>query len=62
MLKVLIWNISNDTSFRDNALKILEQQNDGLEIVGETTTADIAKIDIRGGIILSSASAQKKSA
>ena len=50
MLKVLIWNISNDTSFRDNALKILEQQNDGLEIVGETTTADIAKIDIRGGV------------
>ena len=50
MVKVLIWNISNDTRFRDKALKILESQHEGLEIVGEASNDDIAKIDIRGGV------------
>ncbi len=50
MIKVLIWRVSNDTSFRDKALKILEQQHDGIEIVGEASDADIAKINMGGGI------------
>ncbi|MBD3878525.1 MAG: DUF1919 domain-containing protein [Quinella sp. 1Q5] len=48
MLKVLIWHVSDETSFKDKAIKILEQQHDGIEIVGEATTENIAKVDERG--------------
>ena len=51
MIKVLIWQVSPDTSFKDKALKILEQQNHGIEIVGEVTTENIAKVD-GGGIMM----------
>ena len=61
MLRVLIWQVSNDTQFKDFALQILEYQHDGLEIVGVASNDDIAKVD-RGGIMKSSLSAQKKSA
>lgn len=50
MIKVLIWRVSNDTTFRDKALKILEQQHDGIEIVGESLDADITKINMGGGL------------
>lgn len=61
MLRVLIWQVSDDKTFKDFALKVLEYQHDGLEIVGEAVNDDIAKVD-RGGIMKSSPSAQKKSA
>ena len=48
MLRILIWQVSNDMTFKDYALKILEYQHDGLEIVGEAVNDDIAKVD-RGG-------------
>ena len=61
MLRVLIWQVSNDITFKDYSLTILEYQHDGLEIIGEASNDDIAKVD-RGGIMKSSPSAQKKSA
>ncbi|MBE8950372.1 MAG: hypothetical protein SR3Q1_07210 [Quinella sp. 3Q1] len=61
MLKVLIWQVSPDTSFKDKAIKILEQQHNGIEIVGEAVNDDIAKVDRGGGIIIfSSSSAHDK--
>ena len=48
MLRVLIWQVSDDVTFKDFALKVLEYQHDGLEIVGEAVNDDIAKVD-RGG-------------
>ena len=48
MIKVLIWRISNDTTFQDNALKILERQHDGIEVVGSSTGDDIGKVDWGG--------------
>ncbi|MBQ4495496.1 MAG: DUF1919 domain-containing protein [Selenomonadaceae bacterium] len=45
MLKVLVWQVSKDTSFKDKAIKILEQQHNGIEIVGEAVNEDIAKVD-----------------
>ena len=60
MLRVLIWQVSDDVTFKDFALKVLEYQHDGLEIVGEAVNDDIAKVD-RGGIMKSSLLAQKKS-
>ena len=50
MLKVLIWQVSNDTRFKDRALKILEQQHYGNEIVGEASNDDIAKVERGGGL------------
>lgn len=51
MIKVLLWSVSNDLRYRNNALKILEQQNDGIELVGEALGEDIAKVDGGGGMI-----------
>ena len=48
MLKVLIWQVSNDTSFKDKAIKILEEQHNGIEIVGEAVNENIAKVDWGG--------------
>lgn len=45
MLKVLVWQVSPDTSFKDKAIKILEQLHDGIEIVGEASNENIAKVD-----------------
>lgn len=45
MVKILIWQVSPDVSFKDNALKILEQQHNGIEIVGEALNKDIHKVD-----------------
>ncbi len=49
MLRVLIWQVSDDMTSKDFALKVLEYQHDGLEIVGEAVNDDIAKVD-RGGL------------
>lgn len=50
-MKVLIWQVSEDTAFKDKALKILEQQNDGIEVVGSVTGNDFRKVDL-GEILL----------
>ncbi len=47
MLKILEWVVSNNTAYRNDALKILEQQHDGIEIVGSSTGSEIAKVDGR---------------
>lgn len=47
MLKVLIWHVSDDVRFKNNALKILEQQHGGIEIIGEASNQDIIKVDIK---------------
>ena len=60
MLKVLVWRVSNDTSFKDKAIKILEQQHNGIEIVGEAVNEDIAKVDGGGSMTFSSSSGQSK--
>lgn len=52
MLKVLIWRVSNDTKFQDNALKILERQHDGIDVVGSSTGPDIGKVDWGGGCMM----------
>ena len=44
ILKVLIWQVSNDVHFKNNALKILEQQHGGIEIIGEVSNEDIVKV------------------
>ena len=62
MLKVLVWRVSNDTTFEDNALKILERQHDGIEVVGSSTGEDIVKVDWGGHMIFSSSSARRKPA
>lgn len=73
MIKVLIWRVSNDTGFQDKAIKILEQQHDGVEIVGVTAEAEttlayegknvafipLTEVYRGGGIISSSSSAQR---
>ena len=51
MLKILVWQVSEDTAFKDKALKILEQQHDGIEIVGSVTSNDFRKVDL-GEILL----------
>lgn len=48
MLKILIWQVSGDTAFKDKALKILEKQNDGIEIVGAMTSNAPLKVDFVG--------------
>lgn len=48
MLKVLIWQVSDDTRLKDKAIKILEQQHNGIEIVGESVNENIAKVDGEG--------------
>ena len=53
MLKVLVWRVSNDTKFQDNALKILERQHNGIEVVGSSTGEDIGKVDWGGCMIFS---------
>ena len=57
MLRVLIWQVSNETQFRDKAIKILERQHNGIEIVGEAVNEDIAKVDGGGSMMFSSSSA-----
>ncbi len=50
MIKVLTWFVSNDTKFQDKAIKILEQQHNGIEVVGKAVNEDIAKVDRGGGL------------
>lgn len=50
MLKVLVWQVSKDTSFKDKAIKILEEQHNGIEIVGEAVNENIAKVDGGGAV------------
>lgn len=45
MIKVLIWQVSDKTQFKDKAIEILERQHDGIEIVGSVVNEEIAKVD-----------------
>ncbi len=44
MLKVLIWVVSEDTSFFNDAINILEQQHSGVELVGLTSVREIGLV------------------
>lgn len=46
MLKVLIWVVSNDYRFLNNAINILDRQHNGLEVVGTIRGTDFTKIDM----------------
>lgn len=41
MLKVMLWVVSNDGRFFNGALKILERQHNGIELVGVTADAPV---------------------
>ena len=77
MLKILLWVVSNDVRFFQNAANILEQQHNGLEVVGVTAATPVqlnqgdkiipfvplAEVATAGGGMMScSSSAQKISA
>ena len=49
MLKILLWFISTDTNFLEDAIKTLERQHNGLEIVGSAVCEEINKVDVCGG-------------
>lgn len=48
MLKIFLWFVSTDTSHLEGAIKILERQHNGLEIVGAAASGEISEIDRRG--------------
>ena len=76
MLKILLWVVSQDGRFFNGAMKILERQHNGLEVVGVTAgvpihlAKDVKKVDFipldkvdGGGITtFSSSSAREHSA
>ena len=41
MLKILLWVVSQDGRFLNGALKILERQHNGVEVVGVTAGVPI---------------------
>ena len=45
MLKILLWFVANDFRFLKDALKILERQQGGLELIGSATGENISKVD-----------------
>ena len=45
MLKILPWFVSTDTKFFKDAMKILERQQNGLELVGSAAGEEIIAID-----------------
>lgn len=59
MIKILVWQVSDDKSFQDKAIKILEQQHNGIEIVGSVSNETIAKINDEQYDILLVAGANK---
>ena len=52
MLKVMLWVVSKDNGFVDNALKILERQHNGLEVVGMVAGEGIAEVDEEYDVLL----------
>lgn len=40
MIKVLVWQVSDNKQYLDDALKILERQHNGIELVGVTADAE----------------------
>ena len=52
MIKVLVWRVTNDTSFQDDALKILERQHDGIEIIDGAADENISVFKNEFDIIL----------
>ena len=76
MKKVLLWVVANDGRFFQGAVQILEQQYNGIEIVGVTASEEIQlfkggqkipfipldKVDAGGGAIFFLSSVRYKSA
>lgn len=52
MLKILIWIVSKDVAFLKDAIKILEHQHNGIEIVGKATGDDISSADENFDVLL----------
>jgi len=48
VLKIFLWFVSTDTSHLEGAIKILERQHNGLEIVGAAASGEISDVDRRG--------------
>jgi len=48
MIKILVWIFSADTRFFNGALKILERQHNGVELVGMTSVLPVAGKDKQG--------------
>ena len=46
MLKVLVWSVSNNRQYLDGALKILERQHNGIELIGKAEGEDITKVGV----------------
>ena len=51
MIKILVWVASVDNRFLNDALKILERQHNGMELVGMTSALPIVLNNERGGIL-----------
>ena len=63
MIKTLLWVVSNDGRFFQGALKILEQQHNGIELVDTAAGEDISAVDAVGGCMtFCLSSVQNKSA
>ena len=52
MLKILLWVVSKDKQFLQDAVNILERQHNGLEIVGKVAGEDISNFDREVDVIL----------
>ena len=52
MLKIFAWIVSNDLRFLDGAIKILERQHGGIELVGSAVNEDLTKVDREGADLL----------
>lgn len=52
MLKILAWFVSTDTKYFQPALKILERQHNGINLVGAVTAEEILTVDADYDVLL----------
>ena len=52
MLKIFLWVVSKDTRFLKDAIKILERQHNGIEIVGKAIGSEISESEKNFDVIL----------
>ena len=52
MLKILLWFVSKDMRYIQDAITILKIQNDGVEIVDKAAGEDISSLDKDFDVIL----------
>ena len=50
MLKILLWVVSKDTTYLEDAIRILERQHSGIELVDTAAGDEIATVDSVGGL------------